>query len=101
MRASRVKDLSQIKHRHLTLRRQWTIEEDRLMVRQSQGEFSMLWLEKELRSSRDSIVLRMRDLGIQPVIQKRRGWKGPKVKLVPPQPVPTYYMPPIDPDAEI
>ncbi len=73
--------------------RLWTADDDDLMRRQSIGEFSMHKLEKEIRSSREAIINRMRDLGFTPVIMKRRGMRWPQTGVRPrdflPEPTPT------------
>ncbi len=56
--------------------RKWTAEEEKLMLRQSLGEFSMFRLEKALRSSRESIIMHMLSLGYRPLIQRRRSNGG-------------------------
>ncbi len=72
--------------------RPWTADDDDLMRRQSIGEFSMHKLEKKIRSSRESIIKRMLDLGYHPLIQKRKGLRLPTTSLQPlnvmPEPIP-------------
>jgi hypothetical protein len=53
-------------------RRAFTIEEDKLMVRQSHGEFSMHQLERSVKASRETLIVRMAELGVQPKIQVQR-----------------------------
>ncbi len=47
-------------------RRVFTIDEEALMLRQSHGEFTMHQLEQELHAARDTIISRMRVLGLEP-----------------------------------
>lgn len=92
----------------LNKRRQWTIEEDRLMLMQSQGRFTMHQLEKAFVASRESIVLRMEALGLTPVISKRHSPHAKdtreRYRVIPP-PAPgdaeNYAASPDGPDREL
>jgi hypothetical protein len=75
----------QERQQHPSKRRAWTIEEDHLMVRQSQGEFSMLWLEREVHSHRECIIRRMEELGVKPIIHKRHGGRPPGGQVILPE----------------
>lgn len=53
-------------------KRQWTIEEDRILLAQSQGKYSIHKIERMIRASRESMWRRADELGIELKVHPRK-----------------------------